>query len=134
MSRIRRRRTKSEAVVITVGVLVSIVVLIGLASVHTIAKSRQQTSDAVAEKTQFSLTANDSGKTFSYTLGAHFSVFLDEAHYPEAKLQCAPAGVVALTKDLGVAPTGLYTARFTAIAPGTCELKNNDFSVLIRVW
>ncbi len=134
MSRIRRRRTKSEAVVTTAGVLVGIFVLLVFASVDTIAKSRQQTSDAVAEKTQFSLTANDSGKTFSYTIGTHFSVFLDEAHYPEAKLHCTPAGVVTLTKDLGVAPTGLYTARFTAVAPGTCELKNNDFSVLIRVW
>lgn len=131
MSRIRRKRAKSEALTITVGALTGVVLLVVIASGFRLLKEKPPQSDAVAEKTQFSLTANDSGRTFTYALGAHFSVFLDEAHYPESKLHCSPQGVVVSVKDLGVAPVGLYTTRFTVVAPGTCELKNNDFSVLI---
>ncbi len=131
MSRIRRKRTKSEAVTIVVGALAGTTLLLLVAGCFALISAKQPESEAVAEKTQFSLTANDSGHRFAYALDAHFSVFLDEAHYPERNLRCIPAGVVVSTKDLGVAPTGLYTARFTVVAPGECELKNNDFSVLI---
>ncbi len=116
---------------IAIGTALGALCLLGGVMAYSFAKSRAHQSDAVAEKTKFSLTANDGGRRFVYAVGTHFSIFLDEAHYPEAKLHCTPEGVVELTKDLGVAPEGLYTARFTVIGSGSCRLQNGDFSVLI---
>ena len=133
MSRIRRKRKKSEILVLGVGALVGLSCIIVGAAGLALAHARELSHPAPAEKTQFSLTANDSGKTFTYTITSRFSVFLDEAHYPLAALRCSPDGIVGSISNIGVPPQGLWVARFEAVAPGSCVLRDKDFAVTIVV-
>jgi hypothetical protein len=134
MSRFRkRRRTKPEVVIVTAGATIGLGVLILCGIAVSYAKSIPKYDAPPAEKTQFSLTANDSGKTFTYAAGAHFSVFLSEANYKKDALRCSPAGVVGNSTSLGVPPKGMWVRRFEAVSPGSCTLTDKDFEVTIVV-
>ncbi len=85
------------------------------------------------EKSKFEITANDNGKTYSFPPGVHFSVFLDEEHYPKNELVCSPVGVVAHASVMPVATLPLYAVRFDTVAPGSCRMHNKDFSMTVVV-
>jgi hypothetical protein len=86
-----------------------------------------------AVKSQYEVTANDTGKTYTYPVGVHFSVFLDEEHYPKNELVCHPGGVIAHAANMPVATLPLYAVRFDTVAPGICTLHNKDFSMTVVV-
>ena len=83
------------------------------------------------QKEKYILTANDAGKTYTFTLGSRFSVLLDDA-YPKALLRCTPRGIIE-EGDAPVATKPLWAARFYAAGLGSCTLSDEDFTLTIIV-
>lgn len=79
------------------------------------------------------ITAKDNGKTFSYIVTQRFSVELDKNLYPISSLKCNPDGTIGQVSNLSINGPDNYPIGFQALKPGTCILKNGDFSVTIRV-
>lgn len=79
------------------------------------------------------ITVYDKGKEFIYNLGSEFKVILNDSNYSLSNLSCSPSGIINnITESPGANPP-YYAAKFEAISPGECKLKNKDFSVDIRV-
>ncbi len=134
MSRFRRKRTKSDLVITAAAGVLGLAVVLAFVGVLTYARSTEKKGDGpTAEKSKHEVTANDNGKVITFPVGVHFSVLLDEEHYPKTGLKCAPGGVVAHASDMPVAALPLYAVRFDTISPGTCTLSNKDFSATIVV-
>ncbi|MCU0678922.1 MAG: hypothetical protein MUC28_00550 [Planctomycetes bacterium] len=76
----------------------------------------------------------DSGRTFAFGLSSRFSLALDSAVYPASQSVCEPSGVVQPVPGAIESTPPLDTVIFEAIGVGACELKNNDFSVRIKVY
>ena len=85
------------------------------------------------QKSQYEITANDNGKTYLFSQGVHFSVFLDEENYPKAELNCSPGGIVAHARVMPVATLPLYAVRFDTVGAGSCRLHDKDFSMTVVV-
>ena len=93
------------------------------------------TERVVAEKSQYEITANDNGKTYTFGLGVRFAVFLDEDNYPKADLTCKPNNIIAsaAADDTPVAALPLWVVRYYTVGVGQCTLKDKDFSMKIVV-
>lgn len=73
---------------------------------------------------------NDSGKTFVYSVGARFNVYLNERTNPQNTLGCTPAGTIELQQYAPAEPP-VYVAVFETSAMGTCVLSSKSFFVTI---
>ena len=82
---------------------------------------------------QFVITENDNGKTFTYTVTSRFTVELDQNRYPKENLSCEPAGIIGSISNIPAVEPPLFAARFEAVKPGTCTLRDDGFEVSIRV-
>ena len=79
------------------------------------------------------IAIQDDGKTFSYPLGALFSVRLDKELYPPEEVTCTPKGIIAKTKTAPEAKKWMGSTGFQAVASGECELTVGDFVAHIQV-
>ena len=79
------------------------------------------------------LSGGDSGKTFTYSVTTRFSIYLDASLDPPERLRCEPEGIVGSISDVPAVDPPLYAARFEAVAPGACALKDTNFSATIVV-
>ena len=98
---------------------------------HAMAPIAQE--NAVAEKSQFEITENDAGKTYTFALGSHFGVFLDEPNHPQKYLTCMPNNIVVPGDESLVVTKPLWGVRLYAVGVGTCTLRDKDFSMKIVV-
>ncbi len=83
---------------------------------------------------QYTISAQDNGKTFSYVMTSRFTVILDKNAYPPEKLIWSPDIVLGRISDTSAPenPADALT-RIEAVQPGTAVIKDNDFSVTIVV-
>lgn len=81
------------------------------------------------------ITASDSGKAFSYSIGSRFTVLFDSTLYPENALSCAPpnSGVVRVVETAKEARPPLYARTFEVVKAGTCTMTNTRFIAAIVV-
>ena len=127
-------RTKSDVAIYIVAAVAGLLFLVVGATAISYAQSKPVAKDGpVAQKSKHEVTFNDNGKTVTFPVGVHFSVFLDEENHPKKSLTCLPNGVVAPASDMPVAALPLYVVRFDTRSPGSCILTNKDFSVKIVV-
>lgn len=130
--------------VLGVVVAVIIVVLAGAwafavynsSQTRAVSSGQSATSTVSASSTPVSaadITAADNGDSFSYTPTSRFSVTLDKTKYPHLTASCAPEGTIGLISNVPSVPDPLYVTAYEAIAPGTCVLSSDDFSVTVVV-
>ncbi len=91
-----------------------------------------ENSSSIANESLYHITAQDSGKTFTYTLTSRFVVTLDERTYLQRNLQCEPSGIIGRITNVPSAEPPLYNEQFEAVAAGTCILRDGSFNVTIR--
>jgi hypothetical protein len=91
------------------------------------------TTSLPAPSTQSEIRAQDSGKTFTYTVTTRFTVILDQNQYPKSDLSCQPQGIIGSVSNIPEVQPPLYAARYEAVQPGTCTLKDGNFEVTIHV-
>lgn len=77
--------------------------------------------------------ASDSGKTYAYGATARFNVLLDPTDNPPEHLHCSPEGIIGAVADAPVAQPPLYDAEFEGLAPGSCTLSDDHFSMRIVI-
>jgi len=102
-------------------------------AVSTPSPTPHQATSVPALSNQYEIRAQDSGKTFTYTVTTRFSVILDQNQYPKSDLSCQPKGIIGSISNIPEVQPPLYAARYEAIQPGTCELKDGSFEVTIHV-
>lgn len=95
--------------------------------------STPSTTSPPTPSSQYEIRAKDSGKSFTYTVTTRFTVILDQNQYPKSDLKCQPKGVIGSISNIPEVQPPLYAARYGAVQPGTCTLKDGDFEVTIRV-
>lgn len=83
---------------------------------------------------QYTITAQDNGKTFSYVMTSRFTLILDKTAYPPEKITWSPDIVLGRISDVPAPenPNDALT-RIEAVQPGTAVIRDNDFSVTIVV-
>ena len=79
------------------------------------------------------ITLEDNGRTFTYTVGTRFSVFLDDQAYPVQALQCGPESVIGYVSNGSLRGPDLYPIMYETTKAGSCTLSDGDFSVEIKV-
>ncbi len=84
---------------------------------------------------QFEVRANDSGKTFVYTLTSRFMIVLDQTRYSPVnfRLDCDKPGVLGRISNIPASAPPFYAARFEGAAAGTCTISNNDFHIQVEI-
>lgn len=90
---------------------------------------------AAPASTPYQLIAQDSGKTFVYTLTSRFSIVLDSRTYPRADLSVTcdrPQVIGPISNIPAIAPPD-YVVRYTGVNPGTCTIRDRAFSVTIQI-
>ncbi len=84
----------------------------------------------------FRVTLAENGQALTYHVTGRFGVFLDQDQYPANEYTCLPAGIISWVSNatgLYDADTGLHSVGFEGVQPGTCVLRNEDFSVTIHI-
>lgn len=81
----------------------------------------------------FEIYAEDSGKVFTYSVTSRFTVFLDPNKFPPKELKCDPEGIIGYVSNVPAAFNGLTPSRFEGVQEGTCNLKDRDFNVTIKI-
>jgi hypothetical protein len=92
------------------------------------------TSSPTPELTQqYSFTAQDSGKTVTYTVTSRFQIIFDQQKFPQKDVQvsCTLAGTIGSVSNLPSVSPPLYAIRYEGVQPGTCTIRNGNF--LLRV-
>lgn len=79
------------------------------------------------------LHQTDSGGTFTYRVTSRFTVVLERGVNPPAHLRCTPEGIIGSISNVPSVAEPYYAARFEAVAPGTCDLRDDGFSATIIV-
>ena len=92
-----------------------------------------QATSVPTPSNQYEIRAQDSGKTFTYTVTTRFTVILDQNQYPKSDLSCQPQGIIGSISNIPEVQPPLYAARYEAVQPGTCELKDGSFEVTVHV-
>lgn len=95
--------------------------------------AHNHTASAAVLGSPSAIAIQDNGKTFSYPLGAGFSVRLDKEEYPPENLACSPEGIIKKIDVASPAKKWMTSSGFQAIALGECTLTNGNFSVHIQV-
>ncbi len=75
----------------------------------------------------------DSGKTFTYNVGARFSLYIGEKREIPRLIRCIPDGILQPLEEMPAEVLPLYTARFETRAAGTCLLADKGFSATIAI-
>ena len=84
-------------------------------------------------KSTGAIMLQDNSKTFTYTLGERFFVFLDDEKNPRDELVCEPQPLIGYISNGDFRGPDLYPAYYEAEQTGSCTLKDRDFAVKIVV-
>jgi hypothetical protein len=84
---------------------------------------------------QYEFTAQDSGKTATYTVTSRFTLILNALVYPKAnlKLTCHPEATIGTITNLPAETPPLYAVRYEAEEPGSCTIKNGAFLLTVNI-
>jgi hypothetical protein len=99
----------------------------------TLSPTSPQATSVSTPSSQYEIRAQDSGKTFTYTVTTRFSVILDQNQYPKSDLSCQPQGIIGSISNIPEVQPPLYAARYEAVQSGTCKLKDGSFEVTIHI-
>jgi hypothetical protein len=92
-------------------------------------------NDAVLYTTDVELSAEDSGRTFTYAPGTVFSLFIPEGD-DELDVECDPDNALALVEGNESAPTspeGQRVIQYRAVTEGSCDISYDDLDYDIRI-
>lgn len=73
------------------------------------------------------ITLAGNGKTYTFTYGRRFFVFLDDERYPLADLRCEPDWVMGWVSNGSFRGPTRYPVYYEATRVGRCRLVNGDF-------
>ena len=84
---------------------------------------------------QYEFTAQDSGRTLTYTATSRFGVTLNAQKYPKSHLQisCSPQGTIGSVSNIPSVAPPLYAIRYQGVGPGICTIKNGTFYLIVRI-
>jgi len=88
-----------------------------------------------SQTTQQSFTAQDSGRTVTYTITSRFMISFDSQKYPKKNIQvsCLPTDTIGDIMNLPYVPPPLYAVRYEGIKPGVCTITNGNFRLTVRI-
>ena len=84
---------------------------------------------------QYDFTAQDSGRTVTYTITSRFEIFLNQQKYPKqnVELSCNPQDTLGSVSNLPSVAPPLYVVRYEGVQPGVCIIKNGNFLLTVRM-
>jgi hypothetical protein len=84
---------------------------------------------------QYSFTAQDSGRTLTYTVTSRFGITLNSQKYPKSHLQviCSPQDTLGSISNIPSVAPPLYAVRYQGVEPGICTIKNGSFFLTVRI-
>ena len=123
---------KNKFALISTFFVIAILWLTGCQDTPTTRPTCTLDAHAQALKDWAQITLEDNGKTFTYTITSRFGIFLDDELYPTKNFTCEPEWVISWVSNYALRGR-LYPIGYEAVIPGTCLLKNGDFSVTIEV-
>ncbi len=83
----------------------------------------------------YEIRAEDSGRTYEYVQTSRFIIVLNQTLYPPVnfELDCDRPIVLGRISNIPYTAPPFYAARFEAVGPGTCTVRNNSFHIRVRV-
>ena len=123
---------------ITVWILLSFtcILLVGCASPVRPKNNTPKPSPTTPSLTQqYDFTAQDSGRTVTYTITSRFEIFLNQQKYPKQNVEvsCHPQGTLGSVSNLPSVAPPLYVVRYEGVQPGACTIKNGTFLLTVRM-
>jgi len=84
---------------------------------------------------QYDFTAQDSGRTVTYTITSRFEIFLNQQKYPKQNVEvsCHPQDTLGSVSNLPSIALPLYAVRYEGVQPGICTIKNGTFLLTVRM-
>lgn len=131
----RHQRTHSA---ITVWTLLSyaFIFMVGCASPVSPKSTTLQPTPTTPNLTQqYDFTAQDSGRTVTYTITSRFEIFLNQQKYPKQNVEvsCHPQDTLGSVSNLPSVAPPLYVVRYEGVQPGVCIIKNGNFLLTVRM-
>ncbi len=84
---------------------------------------------------QYQFTAQDSGRTVTYTITSRFGIILNGQKYPKSKIQlsCLPSGMLGDVSNIPSVAPPLYAVRYEGVRSGVCVVKNGTFHLTVII-
>jgi hypothetical protein len=91
---------------------------------------------SLALASQYQITLQDNGRTFTYTVTSRFLLYLDKTRYPKNEQVCQPEGIASwVSNAMGLYDENLKldSVGFETVKPGVCVIQVRDFRIIIQV-
>lgn len=134
-TRIRYQHMRS-AIPVSAFLGFAFIFLVGCASPVSPKNTTPQPTPTTPKLTQqYDFTAQDSGRTVTYTITSRFEIFLNQQKYPKQNIEvsCQPQDTLGSVSNLPSVASPLYAVRYEGVQPGVCTIKNGNFLLTVRI-
>jgi hypothetical protein len=91
---------------------------------------------SLALSSQYQITLQDNGRTFTYTVTSRFLLYLDKTRYLKNEQVCQPEGIASwVSNAMGLYDENLKldSVGFETVKPGICVIQVSNFQIIIQV-